>query len=253
MRGLPRAAVSATQAPFLAEVELCGSVFATDPHWRCYNEPPLDGEEAWLRPAFEDDRWRPAAWAPRSVEVPAMERHGFEKGARFVLPAPVLDAQADAAWQAWAQTKEEANEAWRAWRAAKEGQRGEKNETTAAAGAAGVDGAAAASESMEHNSTASVGEYISSMRGGGGGGGDGGSKPLHVAEAAGNATPSLDWKDHAPNTTNGLQRLEWHKPRPAAVHGYYCRLELPNPTRAYALELQGLPGAPKKAGASALA
>ena len=256
------AAMSATEAPFLAEVELCGSVFPVDPHWRCYNEPPLDGEEAWLLPTFDDDDdgWRPATWAPRSVAVPAtaQARRHFEKGARFVLPAPVLDAQAEAAWRAWDQTKAEANEAWRAWRAAKEG--GERARPGNATN--GTSAAASTSESMERSGggTNHTLQYIASMRGGGGGGGNkpDGDVEVEAPQGGTNASSttaevpsSLDWKDHAPNANDGLQRLEWHKPRPAAAHGYYCRLEFPNPARAYARELQGSPGASLFAGAGA--
>lgn len=199
-----RTATSASQAPFMAEVELCGSVLPADPHWRCYNEPPVDWE-AWLLPTFEDERWRPAVWAPRSLEASSSSpsslatvraRAHFSRDTRFVLPAPTLDEQAEDAWRAWTATKAEANDAFRAWRAAKE------NQTARVSGR------------ME-NDTLGQPQYSTSMRGAGVG-------------AAGNRSASLvEWKDHAPNAT--IERLEWHKPRTVRLHGYFCRLAFPNP------------------------
>lgn len=249
---LSHSAKSADETPFLAEVELCGSVFPADPHWRCFNEPPLDAE-AWLLPTFDDASWRPAAWAPLGRVDVATAKHvklHFGKAARFVLPAPALDEEADQAWRTWAKTKDELNEAWRRWRVAKEGK---WNETAAG----GTPNVTAATEAMQRdqdgtasNATQQQQYATSSMRGGGTGGGsanDGGMEDAAAAATLNNSSPH--WKDHAP--PDRPQRLEWHKPVPASTHGYYCRLAFPNPARAYALEMQGIPGGPRMAGSDA--
>lgn len=218
-------AMSAAQAPFLAEVELCGSAFPADPHWRCYNEPPVDAE-GWLLPAFEDARWRPAAWAPRRNGVvgalPAAAATQFGRDAqRFVLPAPSLDQEAENAWNTWESAKESANAAWKKWRAAVEAEK-------------------------KRNGTDADAVYVTtSMRGG-----DRGYNDNSTMSAQSNNT-SLKWEDHAPNTT--FERLEWHKPIPATLHSYFCRIELPNPAQAYALKVQQGSGSTKlkKGGASA--
>lgn len=204
-------------------MELCGSAFPADPHWRCYNEPPVDAE-GWLLPTFEDARWRPATWAPRRSGVveapPAAVAAQFGRDARrFVLPAPSLDGEAEAAWKEWASAKESANEAWRRWRAAVEG----NNKTNETGTADPV--------------------YAASMRGGSGGGSTSGlansshsssARPSNssISVTNNNITASLKWKDHAPKNAT-LERLEWHKPVPSSVHSHYCRLVFPNPVRAY--------------------
>lgn len=210
-------------------MELCGSAFPADPHWRCYNEPPVDAE-GWLLPAFEDARWRPAAWASRGSGVvvealrPAFAAQFGRDARRFVLPAPSLDQEAEKAWNAWESAKESANAAWKKWRAAVDAEK-------------------------QKNGTAADAVYATSMRGGDPG--YNATDSTTSAQSQSNNNTSLKWEDHAPNTT--LKRLEWHKPIPSTLHSYFCRIELPNPALAYALEMQQGLGSTKlkKGGASA--
>ena len=240
-----KTAKTADEAPFLAEVELCGSTFVSDHHWRCSNEPPID--DTWLLPTFrETSNWKPATWArcascvagpaisaaksPATMRSKAADQtlnattvaakktnkkthlkpkdqaqplHFFSQdGRRYIQPSPRLDQEAEEAWREWQQAKEEANSAWRAWRHAREQQ--QRNGTSTG------------------NSTTILpdeeqGILASSMASGGNG-------TINV-----NATIfSTDWKDHM-NVSAADVTLKWSKPRPYNVHGYYCRLVLPNP------------------------
>lgn len=217
----------------------------SDHHWRCSNEPPID--DTWLLPTFrEGPDWKPATWARcadcvagsavAAAKTPATIRstaaaqtrnataagakkstkkvyskpklqagplHFFSKdGRRYIQPSPRLDQEAEEAWREWQQAKEEANSAWRAWRLAKEQQ--QRNGTNTG------------------NSTTNLPEdeqgiLVSSMASGGNGTTSPNSTTIY----------STDWKDHMSVSAADVT-LHWSKPRTTKVHGYYCRLELPN-------------------------
>lgn len=205
-------------------MEACGNAYAADPRWHCSNDPPLD--DSWLLPTFvEGSNWKPATWAscpdsanpPRSLAVvsvpgggrrgkrqspskppsqqpplpPTSPLHFFAKdNRRFIQPSPRLEQEAEAAWREWQQAKEDANSAWRAWRRAKE------HPTNGTTGNGTHD-------AMDH-------------------GKDGVTITMHSAT---NATLSIDWKDHMNASAAGVT-LQWAKPLPANIHGFYCRFVL---------------------------
>ncbi len=207
-------------------MEACGNAYVADPRWHCSNDPPLD--DSWLLPTFvEGPNWKPATWAPcpdcatqpRSlavVSVPGRGRRGkrqpqskptsrpslpptsplhfFAKdNRRCIKPSPRLEQEAEAAWREWQQAKEDANSAWRAWRRAKEHPQQQQPPTNGTAGNG-------TREAMGH-------------------GKDGVTTTMHSAT---NASLSIDWKDHMNASAAGVT-LQWAKPLPANIHGFYCR------------------------------
>lgn len=93
-----KTAKTADEAPFLAEVELCGSTFVSDHHWRCSNEPPID--DTWLLPTFrETSDWKPATWArcASCVAGPAISAVKTPGTMRSKAAAQTLNATAVAA------------------------------------------------------------------------------------------------------------------------------------------------------------
>jgi hypothetical protein len=133
-----------------------------------------------------------------------MPLHFFSQdGRRYIQPSPRLDQEAEEAWREWQHTKEEANSAWRAWRRAKKQQQ-RQNGTSMSNGTTILP-------EDEQDIFATI---MASSR----------DRTINT-----NITmSSTDWKDHM-NVTAADVTLQWAKPRPTKMHGYYCRLVLPNP------------------------
>ena len=236
--------MTANQAPFLAEVELCGSTFIADHHWHCINEPPLD--DSWLLPSFEEGpEWKPATRARClngctggmldqsnvSKEACTLAVSFFSKdGNKFIQPSSRLDDEAEEAWRMWKHAKEEANQAWLAWRKAKEQQQKQEEEERLRSSHGSKNGTTPVVDATADATTAGgpSSSVTSTMRA------TTSDDKKEYTTATMAETTATAWKANNKDTMNQEEgnTLQWAKPRPKNVHGYYCRLVVPNPLLA---------------------